>query len=284
KGVNVKVYDKYKPRYCEPLKRVEYYYGDFCDIAKLTEALNGVDLVIHLVSSSIPASSNVSPAKDIENNLIGTINLIEAMKYENVRKIIYFSSGGTVYGNPSQLPAKEESELNPISSYGIVKVSIESYLRMYGIQDHLEAVILRPSNPYGRYQNFERPLGIIPHSIFLALMERPVEIWGDGTTIRDFIYIDDLVALVDKIIDRFIPGTYNVGSGIGNTINEVLDIVDLTLPHMLNRKYLSPRGYDVRKIVLDIDKVAKTFNWSPKVSLEEGIRKTNEWIHSRLDD
>ena len=283
KGVNVRVYDRYKSVF-EPLKKgVEYFYGDFTDIATITEALESVEMVIHLVSSTIPSSSNASPAKDIETNLIGSINLLEAMRYKGVRKIIYFSSGGTVYGNPSKLPAKEDSKLEPISSYGIVKVSIESYLKMYGLQGHVDSIILRPSNPYGPYQNYERPLGIIPHSIFLSLKGRPVEVWGAGGAIRDFIYIDDLVSLVTCMIDDFIPGTYNLGSGVGNSINEVLDIVDKTLSGRLERNYLPPRGYDVVKIILDIKSAKDTFGWSPQVSLEEGIEKTFQWIYSNLN-
>ena len=133
-------------------------HADFVDVMSLTEAMSGVDMIFHLISTSVPSTSNKNPVHDIESNLVNTVKLLELMRNADVKRIVYLSSGGTVYGTPKSLPITENHPTNPTCSYGIVKLAIEKYLLMYAELYQLDATILRPSNPYGPGQTHKLSL------------------------------------------------------------------------------------------------------------------------------
>lgn len=248
--------------------------GSLSDSALLAELLSDCDLVCHLASSTVPGTSNQDPAGDVESNLIGSIRLIEAMCAANVERIIYLSSGGTVYGNQEVQPIPETALPCPISSYGIVKLAIEHYLQMYQIVRGLRPLILRLSNPYGVGQHHAGVQGLINTLLRNARLGRVTRIWGDGTQMRDYIYIDDLIALMMAAVASDLQGVYNVGSGTGYSVNEVIAqvtrITDMDLPveHALSRRF------DVQKIVLDISKICGELAWLPTTDLETGLSRT----------
>lgn len=160
-------------------KRVEVVQGDFVEGHGLSQALHGIDLVYHLVSTTVPSGSNANPIEDVNSNLIGTLRLLDMMRCSGVKRIVYASSGGTVYGNPQSLPVPEAHPLQPISSYGIVKVAIENYLRLHSELNGLTANILRISNPYGMHQNRLGAQGVIATFIRKLMNNESIEIWGD---------------------------------------------------------------------------------------------------------
>lgn len=151
-GANVRVLDRPGSLRREGILSVDYLYGDFSDVATLAEALTGSDVVVHLASTTVPSTAVLDPIADIESNLLPSVRLLQQMRALNVERLIYLSSGGTVYGNTRMVPIPEEHERMPLSSYGIVKVAIENYIGAFVSQTGIKALILRPSNSYGPRQ------------------------------------------------------------------------------------------------------------------------------------
>ncbi len=277
-GYSVKIFDRNPLREGSFSKNVEYQYGVFGDKTSIADALSNIDIVFHLISSSIPSTSNISPANDVKDNLVNTIGLLECMKEMNVSRIMYFSSGGTIYGNSDKETINEAHPLNPISSYGIVKLAIEKYLMMYQELYGFDPVIFRVSNPYGPWQGKLGAQGLINTLLFKAISNEQVEIWGNGGIIRDYIYIDDVADACVKAIESRSIGTFNIGSGIGESVSEILKIVEEVTQIKLDINYLNSRSFDVKKVILDITKAKSILNWEPKVPIEEGIRKYYNWL------
>ena len=148
-GQNVRVMDRGPEKFREPLPQVEYVLGDFSDGSAVVEAMADVDIVLHLVSATVPGTAALDPGADVSRNLLPTIGLLENMRKVHVPRLVYLSSGGAVYGVPEVIPTPEEHPLRPTNSYGIVKAAIEHYVRMYSGNESLAATIIRPSNPYG---------------------------------------------------------------------------------------------------------------------------------------
>ncbi|MGB3462374.1 MAG: NAD-dependent epimerase/dehydratase family protein [Rhodanobacter lindaniclasticus] len=277
-GHQVRVLDQSVPRADVDWQGVDYVTGSLTDVAKLPALLNGVDLVFHLASSTVPSTSNLDPAADVQSNLIGALNLCQAMIEAGKRRLIFFSSGGTVYGNPRQLPVPETHALHPISSYGVVKVAIENYLLMYEQLGDLDPLILRPSNPYGPRQSSAGLQGVIAAFLGKARNGEEVRIWGDGEIVRDYLHIDDLLTFAITAGTGRLTGAVNVGSGAGHTLNQILDVVREVTDVRLPVEYAPARKYDVAEIVLDITRAITEFGWHPEVDLASGIRATWQTI------
>ena len=280
RGHKVCVFDRSPEHYRAPLSQVKYIQGDFDDVFQLAEALHGIDAVCHLISTTVPSTSNLDIVKDVKNNLVNSLYLLEQMRKKNVHRILYMSSGGAVYGNTDLIPAREKDPLNPISSYGVVKVAIEKYLFMYQQLYGLQPIVLRPSNPYGPRQGHIGVQGVIGTLLAKALSNEALEVWGDGSVIRDYIYIVDLAELCVKSLERKVCGVFNAGSGIGHSINDIISILQDVINKPLQVKYSEGRDYDVKKIILDIDHAMHQFNWRPNVSLYDGIKNHMEWLHN----
>jgi UDP-glucose 4-epimerase len=274
RGVDVAVLDPGRPRADMDWSGIGFIAGSLADAAVTTHALEGVDVVFHLAGTTVPGTSNLDPVADVQGNLVATLGLLGAMRATGVRRIVYFSSGGTVYGNPSVSPVPESHPLHPISSYGVVKVAIENYLRMYQQLGDLDPVILRPSNPYGPRQSTAGVQGAVAAFLGLAARGEPVRIWGDGEVVRDYLYIDDLVALAATAGLSRETGVFNVGSGEGHSLNALVGVVSRVIGRPLPVEYLPGRPFDVRRVVLDIHVAKAAFGWSPTITLEDGIRRT----------
>lgn len=254
--------------------QTSFIQGDFRDISALMRAIHDADIVIHLVSSTVPSSSIHDPIGDIENNVLGTVNLLTQIPNTSVKKFIYFSSGGTVYGNPNYLPVDEGHPLAPINPYGISKVACESYVRYYASRFNFEHCIIRPSNPYGPGQSADGVQGVIASFLHRALKGQELKIWGDGSAVRDYLYIDDLVDFVAKLIEADqTSGVFNVGSGVGSDLNAIVRViseVSQTTPHVA---HVGAGSSHVDEIYLDITRAETLLGWSPKVSLHEGVQR-----------
>lgn len=234
--------------------------------------LQGADIVIHLASGSLPKSSNDSPRDDVNINLQGSLNILDSCVRNNVKKFIFLSSGGTVYGIPSEVPITEKHSTDPICSYGITKLAIEKYIALYRYHYQLKPVILRLANPYGERQRVQSTQGVVPIFIARALAGQPLYIWGDGSVVRDFLHVSDVVQAILKAChyegSEFI---FNIGSGSGmSLINLVKTIEDIhKMPLQIN--FQEARTFDVPTNVLSIELAKKHLRWAPQISAIQGL-------------
>lgn len=280
-GHKVRVFDRSPKLYRVPLANVDYRFGDFADAPFLAEALEGVEVVYHLISTTVPSTSNLDPMADVRSNLINTLQLLQLMVQKNIPKIVFLSSGGTVYGIPETVPIPESHPLRPICSYGVVKVAIENYLFMFHQLHGLEYVVLRASNPYGERQGHVGVQGVIGSFMAKILAIEPIEIWGDGSVVRDFIYVSDLAELCVLAAQSKKSGIYNAGSGVGHSINEIVSAFMEVTGQTIEPVYRAGRGYDVPSVVLDIMGAKSAFEWSPQIDLRDGIERSWRWAKSQ---
>ena len=278
-GYPLKVYNRGRNRFRENPEGVEYVEGELGNHGLIREAVEGIEVVYHFVSTTLPKTSNDDPSYDVRSNLVDTIQLLEACVEAGVRKVIFASSGGTVYGPPKELPIPEDHPTHPISSYGITKLAIEKYLGLFRHLHGLDYVALRISNPYGPYQDprgQQGAIGVFLHRIYNG---EPVTIWGDGSVTRDYLYISDLVeALVLAAEIETQEKVINVGSGCGFSLNKLLACIAVVVGEQPTVEYLPARALDVPENVLDITRARAALEWSPRTELEEGIARVWEGI------
>jgi UDP-glucose 4-epimerase len=272
RGIQVRAFDRRPEPYRAPLEDVEYVLGDLTDSSQIYEALIGVDAVIHLASTTVPSTANLDPVGDITGNLIATVRLLEIMRATGQKKIVFLSSGGTVYGIPQVDP--------------VVKVAIENYLHMEHSLHGLRHVILRASNPYGPRQGHTGIQGIIGTHLWRIARGEPVEVWGDGSVVRDFIHVRDLADLCVTSVLSDACGCYNAGSGQGTSVAEVVRSIDRTVQATghapVEPRYKPGRGFDVPRVVLDISRARADLGWSPRTGLDAGIAESWDWVRSRV--
>ena len=279
RGLDVIVLDRERERYRPLPPGVEYIAGELGNRGGLENIVSrGVDYVVHLASSTVPKTSNDDPIFDVHMNLVETIALLELCRDHKVRKIVFFSSGGTVYGVPAALPVTETHATDPLCSYGIVKLAVEKYLQCFHQLYGLQYAALRVSNAYGIRQNPASQQGVIPVFMHRVLHDEPVKIWGDGSVVRDFVAVKDVAALCATALLSDENGVFNAGSGVGVSINRVLEeIAAVTAKQPVIIREPS-RSFDVPAIVLDSGKARTTFGWTPRIALTEGLRELAGWL------
>lgn len=257
----------------------ELYEGDFASETDVANALEGCDVCYHLVSTTLPKSSNADPVFDVESNLVGTIHLLTQAVKSGLKKVIFVSSGGTVYGDPTQLPIPELHSTDPVCSYGITKLAIEKYLALFHRLYGLDYTVLRLANPFGEGQRTHASQGAVAVFLGKVLRGESVEIWGDGSVVRDYIHIADVVdALLislDKSVDEHV---FNIGSGRGRSLNEVLGGIGLATGRLPDCRYLAGRGFDVPVSVLSIERAKNLLGWYPKVDFDYGLERFAAWL------
>jgi len=247
------------------------------DAEQLKQLLPQYGTVVHLASSTTPGSSATDPALELDN-LALTLRLLDLLQAQPETHLIFFSSGGTLYGNPERLPVTEDSPIAPLSHHGAGKAAQEVFCQSLRAQGHA-VTILRPSNAYGPGQTLRHGFGLIRTMLERVRLGTPLEIWGDGENVRDFIYIDDVVEPTLRLIR--LPqdsGTYNLGSGVGYTVNQVRGLVEAVCGRQLTTSCRPSRGIDVRGIVLDNSRLAARLGWNPGVRLTDGIARTWQWL------
>jgi UDP-glucose 4-epimerase len=281
-GATVTVFDRNLERYREPQPNVKFLIGDLGNHGAVDEVVgSGFDAVIHLVSTTTPRTSNESPEFDIQTNVIGTVNLLNSCVKHHVGKFVFLSSGGTVYGNIGDAATVDELHpTHPISSYGVSKLSIENYLYMYQQLYKLNYVALRISNPYGERQDPKNSLGALTIFLNRMLAGHHIEIWGDGSVTRDFIYAGDVANAAYLATVNVVSGIFNIGSGEGLSLRGLLDALQLATKIAPSVIWLSGRPFDVPRIVLDSSKFRNAVGWRPQVSLHDGIEITAQWLRS----
>lgn len=273
-GQKVTVLDRTMP-YRE-VRGVNYVAGNCEDSALINEVFKGQEIVIHLANSILPQSSMNNPVFGYQSEVVSIINILEACKHHDIKRVIFASSGGTVYGDNGKKLNTEESPTHPINHYGIVKLAIENVLLMYNKLYYMENIILRIANPYGIGQNVSQGVGAVTVFANKLLKGEEITIYGDGNIIRDYVSIKDVVqgfCLACKWKPQDIEPIFNIGSGEGISLNQVLQWIGNTLDIAPCIKYESKRDFDVSYNVLDISKSFRYLNYCPNIQPEEGIRK-----------
>ena len=277
-GHSVRVFDRQPERFRAPLPGVDYCLGDFADRMALVEALTDTDAVYHLVSTTLPGTADLDPKTDIQDNLVGTINLLESMQRVGSTRILFLSSGGTVYGIPETIPIPESHPLRPINSYGIVKSSIEHYLDLYRRTRGVSPVIIRASNPFGPRQAHSGVQGVVSTFLRRILLGEYIEIWGDGTIIRDYLDVGDLAEICVRAGTSGKEGAYNAGSGYGLSINEIVQAIRKVTGSDFKTVYKPGRPVDVPRSVLDCSRAKKEFGWKSETQFDSTLQITWEWL------
>lgn len=283
-GHQVRIFDRYPSRYKEPDQRATYIVGDLGNHGEVHEAVKGVDWVFHLAYTTLPQTSNDDPVYDIRSNVVDTVQLLEECRASHVSKIVFISSGGTIYGIPQTTPIPEDHPTEPICSYGITKLAIEKYLHLYQRLYGLEYVVTRISNPYGEQQNPHSKQGAVGVFLGNVAQRRPITIWGDGEVIRDYIYISDAAEALIKAAE-YKPQPdgrriFNIGAGIGTSLNELVEEIRAVVDVPVKVDYTPSRPVDVPANVLDISAAKNILGWQPNVSMKEGLKRTWQWINS----
>lgn len=244
--------------------------------------LKGQDIIYHLVSTTVPTTSNQQISQELMANVVFTSLLLEACVRCDVKKIIFISSGGTVYGKEIACPLKEDLPTYPISSYGIQKITIEKLLYLYNYLHGLSYKVIRLSNPYGPFQRPNGILGAITTFTYRAIKKQEIIVYGDGEVVRDFIYIDDAIRGILNIANKESEyNTFNLGSGKGASLNDVIQILRTFFDEELKVDYRVGRKVDVPINYLDISRYEKCFGRLDCLTLEEGIKKTADFLCNR---
>lgn len=255
---------------------VEFVEADFRDPLAMASSLQDIDTVVQLISTSSPGLQNRYNVSDISDNVIPHVDFLQSAVSAGVRKYIFLSSGGTVYGPDAETPIQEDAPTNPISSHGLTKLTIEKYLQMHGHVDGLNYVILRVSNSYGPGQLFRKGQGLIPAVLARHAKGLPIQIIGRGLSQRDYIFIDDVIDAIEAAIERdqAQKTIINVGSGVARSVLEVIETMENVLGFGFDREFVSSRKTDVDTNVLDIGRARKLLSWSPKWGFREGVERT----------
>ena len=271
-------------RHAETGKRegIEFHRGCQSVAAVVVPLLERCDAVVHLASTTTPGRSAHAPVLDVTENLVPLAGFIAALVATRPKRVLFLSSGGAVYGNPTTLPATEEHPVQPISWHAAGKAAAELFFGAYARQVRgASLAVLRPANVYGPGQPLQTGFGIVRTLLEKAHAGEAVEIWGSGEQVRDFLYIDDLVDACVRLLDRpKLADTFNVGSGNGVSLLSLIAMIEKLSGRTIPVLSRPERSTDVAAIHLDVDKLRDATGWIAKESLASGLHKTWEWLCS----
>lgn len=261
------------------LSNVQIIPGNFFNRDEVSAVLKDATYVFHLISATNPATSQNDPLIDIDTNIRSSVELFQLCVENGVKKVIFSSSGGTVYGNVDSDKIDENSVPRPISPYGIGKLTIENYLRYFKHTHNLDYIIYRIANPYGPGQNIYGKQGVIPIFMRHHTTNEPITVYGDGTMMRDYIYIDDLASMIVGSYDKDNrQEVYNIGSGKGTSINDLISAIETCSNKPINKNTIDSPSTYIQNSVLDIDSFVDEFGIKPEISLEDGIERTWDYV------
>jgi UDP-glucose 4-epimerase len=251
-----------------------WYQIDLAEFQDWDMLLQKVSVVYHLAWSTIPATADVDPSADNNANVKGSLRLLEALRAHRNVRLVFTSSGGTVYGRLSQVPAQEDHPTVPIGVYGQSKLTVEQHIAWHASKYGLDAVVLRLSNPFGLGQWSGRLFGAVSTFCVQAKSRQVLKIFGDGTVVRDYFYIDDAIsALRLAAACRSQLRTFNIGSGHGRSLNEVIKVIEAALETKLAVQFEPQRNFDVPVSVLDVTRARSILGWQPRISFAEGVAR-----------
>jgi len=282
-GYDVTSLGRAAPEEYSKIHSVNYVSGSYATKELLDELFSQHDSVVHLAYATQPNTSFDSPFLDLSENVSSTIQLFELAAKHSVR-VLFVSSGGTVYGEAQSVPISEEHPTRPISPYGVTKLTLEKYAFLYAITKGLDVVCVRPANPYGQGQRPFCGQGFISTAMATAMQGKPVTIYGKQGTVRDYIYIEDLAEGMVVVLEHGKENeVYNIGSSVGRSN---LDVVQAISP-LLNDAgidvridYEPSRPFDVKRNVLDCNKLHQ-IGWKPVIDFDVGLRRMFAWLRKQ---
>jgi UDP-glucose 4-epimerase len=252
--------------------------ADLSQPLAMASSLQDVSTVVQLMSSSSPGLKNDHAVADITENVVPHVEFLQNCLRAGVKRYIFLSSGGTVYGPGAPVPTPETAPTNPISSHGLTKLFVEKYIQMHGHVDGLEYIILRVANPFGPGQTFRKGQGLVPAIIERWQKGQPVRIFGDGAARRDYIFISDVIDAIEAAIT--VRGTprhiLNIGSGETRSVNEVVEAIESAGGITMAREYVAARSTDVDVACLDISQARAVLGWAPRTDFRQGMKQTVE--------
>lgn len=265
------------------LADIEWVQGDFTDTAATAAAVESFDVVFHLVHATMPQAADLDMIGDVQKNVVPTLALLDRCRASGVKRVVFASSGGTIYGKARQIPTPETAPTDPICAYGISKLAIEKYLALFEHLHGLDFRVLRITNPFGPFQVALKNQGVIAALIARALRDEPVEIWGDGSVVRDFVFVSDVVdALVAAAADAGGDRVFNIGSGQGRSLRDIISAIEHQMGKKLNLQWKPGRPLDVPVSVVAIERAAEMLKWMPRTSFELGLERTIDWAKTEL--
>ena len=264
---------------------IEIAGGDISNTEDVIAALRDATVLINLVHTTVPGSSMKDPGYDVVSNVGSAVKWLERLQETDLRRIVYFSSGGTVYGVPEVVPISEDHPTNPISSYGITKLAIEKYTALYANRFGIDYRLVRPSNVYGPGQQLHQGQGVIGILAQCALNGEPLEVWGTGIDRRDYLFIDDLVdGLLKLLVYQGPQKVFNISSGTGHSVLDLIEVLSKEIDPLPPVVHRAERGFDVPINILDSSRLAQETGWRAEVDFAEGVRRTIAWLKERLKD
>jgi UDP-glucose 4-epimerase len=269
-------------RLASVVPRVEFAEGDFRDAKALANSVRGCDYVYHLIATTVPSTSNRDPVFDVETNLISTLRLLEICVREKVRQIIFSSSGGTIYGESDSKPIPESHPTEPRSSYGITKLTIEKYLKLFHVLYGLDYTVLRVGNCYGPRLPIAGEQGVV--GAFLDRLSRgePIVLWGDGSVRRDYVYVSDIARAFRAALGQLSPfKVFNIGTGVGTSLLELIGLMERVTGRRARILKEPARPADVPVNILDPARARQYLKWEASTPLEAGLLSTWNWIQAR---
>ena len=272
-----------KPNPFRGIEKVKIYNGNFLVMDDIEEFMNlqQIDFVFHLISTTVPASSDKNPYYDIETNVKSSIKLFEMCVEKKVKKVVFISSGGTVYGDAGDDKISETHVTQPISPYGIGKVTIEHFLRYFKATKNMNYIVYRLANPYGPLQNLYAKQGIIPIFMRKIMEDETITIYGDGSMQRDYIYIDDVTRMIVGSFEKNNKySEYNIGSSKGTSIMQILEGIEKITQKKASIVFQDAPASFVKFSALDTKRFTDEFNIRPSVELEEGLEEMLNYVKS----
>lgn len=286
-GYRVRVFDKlYGSR--ELIKgmehKIEIVEGDAKKPEDVIAALEDIDVAVDLIHSTVPGTSMQDPVYDAQTNVEAHAGWLSQLNKTGLKRIIYVSSGGTVYGDVLSHPISEDHPTNPICAYGITKLAIEKYVAMFATIHGVDYRVCRPANIYGEKQHLHIGQGVIGVFLEQCLRKQPIGIWGDGSLVRDYLYVEDMARSIVKLIRYHGESRiFNISSGKGYALNDIVEIIreDLNIPVQVN--FMGSRAFDVKANVLDNSRLIREIGWRPRIDLVSGIRRVHDYLKKRLE-
>ena len=258
---------------------VEVVPGDFFNRDDVAAVLEEGDYAFHLVSTTNPATSIHDPLVDVDTNIRGSVELLQACAAKGIARVLFLSSGGAVYGDIDSDRIDESTITSPLSPYAIGKLTIEHYLRYFKFVSGLDYIVYRAANPYGPGQNVLGSQGVIPIFMHKVLQNSPVTILGDGSMVRDYFYVGDLTQMITSSFARAHEhDLYNLGSGRGTTVNQLVEAIERCIGHEVEKVHCPMPPTYVQRSVLNIDRFIAEYGVSTSTSLEDGLARTWAYV------
>jgi UDP-glucose 4-epimerase len=271
----------HRPRFDDAIADARWVECDLHNGDDSHEILDGCDLVYYLAGNASPMDAERSVSQHASTNLIPAIRFFEHCAQLGVKRIVSVSSGGMVYGSGAPLPSKETTPTNPTNSYALTKIAVEQYLALFDQRTAMRGISLRVANPFGPYQLPRAGQGLIAAVLDRLHENRAVDIYGDDGTIRDYIYISDVIdAMLRAGVYEGDHGVFNIGSGVGRSVREVLNAIEQALDQQIEINHCPPRPVDIEASVLETTLANEQLSWVPKVSFQEGLIGAFEWMQS----